>query len=386
MQKPFQIVRFVSQVRTGNISADGQNHGDEINFKGVDREFHRIHGPGDPRVEGSGNCFQKTVQGFYCSPLFQYRVNAFCPVALKNQSEHGKSGAEENGTPCTGQVSKTAVKSEDHDRTRAAEPDCAHDRCKHIDVIQLCEKDGNDQEKEGNAYGGETQIQQVFFLRKTPFEHRQHHVLHQSRRRIENTAVVRGNQQHDHQEAEQPEHSHREDFADHGRHHHLLIKRAVLLELVTSFGSVAERVSHRIEIRGVEVLLLRHGGLEHFRCHRGGDFAYFRKHLLPDGRIGHGFLQDFCRKTLPDSRIGDSEPVVRIGEMGTCHEGDDDDRQQEDHDPCHAVPPCAEHAGHFLFMRGSSGSAGVIADPAGPVQDGAEKCDDQSEYVEIPQL
>ena len=72
--------------------------------------------------------------------------------------------------------------------------------------------------------------------------------------------------------------------------------------------------------------------------------------------------------------------------MGTCHEGDDDDRQQEDHNPCHAVPPCAEHAGHFLFMRGSSGSAGVIADPAGAVQDGADQRDDQSEYVEIPQL
>ena len=147
MQKFVKIVRLIGEVRADDVAADGEDHGYEINFKRIDRKFHRVHAPGNPRIERRGDRFEEGVQRFHHAEPFQHGIDALRPVALENQSEQRSAGPENNRAPCAGQVSETAVKSEDHDRARAAEPYRAHDRREHVDVVQLGEENRHDQEK-----------------------------------------------------------------------------------------------------------------------------------------------------------------------------------------------------------------------------------------------
>ena len=70
------------------------------------------------------------------------------PVALENQSEQRRAAAEDQGAPRTGQVAETGVQTEHHDRTGSAQPEGAHDRREHVDIIHLREEQGYDQEEE----------------------------------------------------------------------------------------------------------------------------------------------------------------------------------------------------------------------------------------------
>ena len=72
--------------------------------------------------------------------------------------------------------------------------------------------------------------------------------------------------------------------------------------------------------------------------------------------------------------------------MRARHEDDDHDRQQKDHHVGETVFPRSEHICHFLFVRRSPRSAGVVSDPARAVQDRTEKGHDQREDVEVAEL
>ena len=179
MQKPVQIEGLVGEIGSDDVPADGKDHGNEVDFKGVDRKFHRIHTPFNPGIEGRRNGFKKGVQRLHHAVLLQDRINVPGPVPLENQSEQGSSGSQNDRAPRAGQIAEAAVEPEHHDRPRPAEPDRAHDRRKHVDVVQLGEKERNDQEENRNADARQTQQQQMQLLRQMPLEERQNHVLHQ---------------------------------------------------------------------------------------------------------------------------------------------------------------------------------------------------------------
>ena len=386
VQKFVKIVRLVGEVRADDVTADGEDHGYEVNLERIDRELDGVHAPCDPRVERRGDRFEEGVQRLDHADLFQHGVDALRPVALENQSEQGSARPENDRAPCAGQIPETAVKSEDHDRARAAEPYRAHDRREHVDVVQLGEENRHDQEKDRHADARQAQEKQMFFLVQMPFEHRQDHVLHQRRGSVENAAVVRGDQQHDHQEAEQPEHSHREDFADHGRHHHLLVKRTVFLELIARLGRVSERVPHRVEIRRIGIFLLGKR-LFPLLCREGFRNPVNLIHdLRSDRLVGNDTVQNLRGEFLPDLRAGDLEFIAGMREMRTRHEHDHHNRQQQDHHIGKTVLPGAEHARHLLLVRRPAGPAGIVPNPARTVQDGTEQSHDQRENIEIAKL
>ena len=386
MQKFVKIVRLVGEIRADDVAADGKDHGYEVNLERIDRELDGIHAPGNPRIERRGDRFKEGVQRFDHAELFQHGVDALRPVALENQSEQGGARTENDRTPCAGQIAEAAVKPEDHDRARAAEPYRAHDRREHVDVVQLGEEDRHDQEKDRHADARQAQKKQMLFLVQTPLEHRQDHVLHQRRGGVENAAVVRGDQQHDHQEAEQPEHSRREDFTDYRRHHHLLVKRTVFLELVARFRRVAERVAHRVEIRRIGIFLLGKRLFPLLFRERFRNPVNLIHDFRPDSLIGNDAVQNLRGEFLTDFRAGDLELVPGVRKVRTRHEDDHHDCQQQDHHVGKTVLPGAEHARHLLFVRRPAGAAGIVPDPARTVQDGTEQSHDQRENIEIAKL
>ena len=88
---------------------------------------------------------------------------------------------------------------------------------------------------------------------------------------------------------------------------------------------------------------------------------------------------------LTNIRTVDFETVLS-DKMGTRHKHDHHDRQQKNHHISKTVTPCTEHTRHFLFMRGFGGTAGIVADPAGAVQNRSEKRNHQCKDIEIAQL
>ena len=108
------------------------------------------------------------------------------------------------------------------------------------------------------------------------------------------------------------------------------------------------------------------------------DEADGRSCLFPLRRTGNHLFEHFAGKILPD-------PVSLRCEMFMGHQGDDHDGDHQAHHGRKAIAPAAEDSGHLLFVRIPGGGRGIIADPAGPVQDRGHKENNDPEQIEIPQ-
>ena len=86
--------------------------------------------------------------------------------------------------------------------------------------------------------------------------------------------------------------------------------------------------------------------------------------------------------------VGHAEPVgiVMLRKISAVHEDIHQHRHQKHHHRRETVPPRSENTRHLLFVRSPAGVGGVVADPAGSIQNGTGQRHHQCEDVEVPQL
>ena len=188
-------------------------------------------------------------------------VNGGCPRALSDQSQQRYSGTEDHGAPCSGDIAEPGIESENQHRSGAGEPESTHQCGKHIDVIHIPEKERNDEKEYGDAQRGKAKQGKMCFG-GYPFlfdgsVKRQDQILHQCPCRIEDAAVIRGDEQHYHQQAEDAHHSRGKQIAQHCGHHHLLEKRTEFLKILTGFRSIPQCFPYGVKIESIQIFLLR---------------------------------------------------------------------------------------------------------------------------------
>ena len=109
MEQFIQIVRLVGDQRADDITADRQKHRDEIDLVGIDREFHAIHRPLDPRIKRTGHGSQESIHAVVPSMRFNKRTNGLRPVPLADETDQACPRTEDDRAPCSGQISPSAV-------------------------------------------------------------------------------------------------------------------------------------------------------------------------------------------------------------------------------------------------------------------------------------
>ena len=363
--------------RDDHVAEDSGHHGDEEDLHGVDRKLERIHLPDNVGGEGRADRLKHVIDRFAVAEPVQPRVDAFRPVLLHDDAaDRNRRAAEQRGERARGRT-EPAVETADHHRSGAAAPDAGHDREEHVDIVHLGEKDRAAEEEDRHPQREKPQIPEVFIRGERFFLERHDDILHDGGGGVEDARIVGREHQHDHQQGDQPDHTARQNVAQHHRHHHLIVERAESL-----IGRVAvllggQDVGGLAEIAGVGVV-------------RAGEFLSFREddlrlggegghHLVAYDVVFDGFGGDLGGEFVADR--------LRLrGEILVGHQRDHADGDDHAHEETEAVPPGADDAGHLLFVWTFSAAAGVVADPAGAVEDVVGDGDDQGEEVEVAEL
>ena len=111
--------------------------------------------------------------------------------------------------------------------------------------------------------------------------------------------------------------------------------------------------------------------------HRNG--GHVGGELRAQRGIGDGFTGDFFTELVADL-------VGLVRELGVGHQRDHHDRDEQTHQTGEAHAPGAEDAGHLLLVGGAAAIAGVVADPAGAVENLADDAHRQREDVKVAQF
>ena len=331
MKHLIQIVGLLeSDQRHDHITEDSRNHRDEEYLHGIDRELEGIHLPYDIRGERRGNRLKHIVDRIAVTETRQPRIDAFRPVLLHRDAADRNHGAADQRSERARRRPETAVKTADHHGTRTAAPDACHDREKHIDIVHLRKEDRAAEEEYRHAQRQESQIPQMLFRSQRLLFQRHDDILHDRGRCVEDTRIVRGQHQHDHQQSNQPDHESRQNVAENDRHHHLIIKRAE--SLVSRIAVLLLRDDIRGFAQILRVGIVHAGELLALLKH---DLRLCRKSRddLPAHRgILHGLGGDFGGKLIADLFRLRSKIPVR-------HQSNHADGDDHAHQEAETVPP-----------------------------------------------
>ena len=226
MKHPIHVERLpAGEKRDHDIQQYRRHDGEKADFSRVDRELVRIHRPDDVGVERR----REVVEDFsyridQIQPL-QQRIEMGGPELLGQNSGKCNDGSADERRIGSGGGAAFPVQPERDHHARAG-PDGSGDGKKHENVVDLSEKQTEEEGEETDPGDGVTQGPDLFRRRECLPAERYEEVLHQNAAPGVHISGVGGDHEKDHECAEDSRDAHGENVPDGDRNEHLAVDRA----------------------------------------------------------------------------------------------------------------------------------------------------------------